>query len=182
MFTLLWSSAFNRWFCYLLTSISHSGFSKLPILFMQIYIIEDPQLQQIFFRDASSTPSTTTNGCRYVVAWPSTDLEILKPPMVILDGVTSAMNLGQLLGCRFFGESAVFLWWGEACMGRSSCSIDFFVKKLRGLYKSRCHEVLRQKESFCWHVLLGGWGLIDVEDAGKHLDDSCIFSMRNLHV
>lgn len=117
MFTLLRSSVFNRWFCYLLTSISHSGFSKLPILFMQIYIIEDPQLQQIFFRDASSPPSTTTNGCRYVVAWPSTDLEILKPPMVILDGVTSAMNLGQLLGCRFFGrvqpkqrgESAVFV-------------------------------------------------------------------------
>lgn len=140
MFTLLRSSVFNRWFCYLLTSISHSGFSKLPILFMQIYIIEDPQLQQIFFRDASSTPSTTTNGCRYVVAWPSTDLEILKPPMVILDGVTSAMNLGQLLGCRFFGrvqpkqrgESAVFLWWGEAWIGKV-IMFHKFRKKRRGL-------------------------------------------------
>ena len=34
------------------------------------------------------------------------------------------------------------------------CSIDFFVKKLRGLYKSRCHEVLSQNESLGWHVLL----------------------------
>lgn len=83
---------------------------------MQIYIIEDPQLQQIFFRDASSTPSTTTNGCRYVVAWPSTDLEILKPPMVILDGVTSAMNLGQLLGCRFFGRVQPKKQRGEAAV------------------------------------------------------------------
>ena len=160
----------SEMFTYLsLKSSIHDFVTSWPqFLTMQIYVIEDPQLQQIFFRDASSPPSTTTNGCRYVVAWPSTDLEILKPPIVILDGVTSAMNLGQLLGCRFFGrvqpekqrgirESAVYVgrWsldWKVIMM--SSCSIDFFVKKLRGLYKSRCHEVLSQKESFGWHVLL----------------------------
>eukprot|EP00913_Durusdinium_trenchii_P009103 g8558.t1 len=41
-------------------------------------------------------------GVRFVVAWPSCSLESLEPPAVVLDGITSALNLGQLIrsaGC-----------------------------------------------------------------------------------
>ena len=164
MFTLLRSLVFNQWFFYLLTSISHSGFSKLPILFMQIYIIEDPQLQQIFFRDASSTPSTTTNGCRYVVGlaqYRPWDLEATYGDFrwrnlrhefrtaswmqIFWEGSTNK-PMGNLL----------FLWWGEACMGRSSLFHRFFCQETKRFSHSRCHEVLSQKESFGCHVLLGG--------------------------
>ena len=127
----------NGWFI-VENPIKNGWFGSTPIFgntHIQIYIIEDPQLQQMFFRD-----STTTNGCRYVVAWPSTDLEMLKPPMVILDGVTSAMNLGQLLGCRFVGgfnreTKGNLLFFCDKRykrylgIGRSSCSIDFLKKQ-----------------------------------------------------
>lgn len=64
----------------------------------KVYSIEDPGLLKRLFRSASdaSADAELRYGCRYTVAWPSVALEELSPPLLVLDGLTSATNLGQL--------------------------------------------------------------------------------------
>ena len=70
----------------------------------QVYCIEDRGLLQRLFRsdaeasDASAAADELRYGCRYTVAWPSVALVDLSPPLLVLDGLTSATNLGQPLG------------------------------------------------------------------------------------
>lgn len=68
---------------------------------VQVYGVEDPQLLKRLFRGVSGG-----FGCRYAVAWPSVALEELDEPLLVLDGLTSAMNLGQSLRCSFHGRKA----------------------------------------------------------------------------
>eukprot|EP00435_Cladocopium_sp_Y103_P035403 s101_g9.t1 len=65
----------------------------------KVYGIEDPGLLKRLFRSDASNASADTcrYGCRYTVAWPSVALEELTPPLLVLDGLTSATNLGQSL-------------------------------------------------------------------------------------
>ena len=67
----------------------------------QVYCIEDRGLLQRLFRSEASADAAADElryGCRYTVAWPSVALVDLSPPLLVLDGLTSATNLGQPLG------------------------------------------------------------------------------------
>ena len=164
MFTLLRSLVFNQWFFYLLTSISHSGFSKLPILF-----------HADLHHRRSSTSTDLLPGCIFDTfdnnQWLSLRGGLAQYRPWDLEATYGDFRWRNLRHefrtaswMQIFWEGStnkpmgnlLFLWWGEACMGRSSLFHRFFCQETKRFSHSRCHEVLSQKESFGCHVLLGG--------------------------
>ena len=96
-----------------------------------VYVAE-PHLMAEFRQDVPWVPSDVMDsrlfrrfeGCRFLVAFPySTPIRDMKPPFVVLDGLNSASNVGQVLRSAYhlginsvIASPGAWSWLERSCL------------------------------------------------------------------
>lgn len=99
-----------------------------------VYVAE-PHLMAEFRQDVPWVPSDVMDsrlfrrfeGCRFLVAFPySTPIRDMKPPFVVLDGLNSASNVGQVLRSAYhLGINSVIASPGAwSCLNGRACRVS----------------------------------------------------------